>query len=111
MWGKVFSCDSIPKPLLSTLLDQVKHNAAELTETTHFNCEAVGSFALRHPSAQDEVGGPAQASQVVGEQDGVLCLGAHLVKKQPYILEFNLVLTIIRKNCSLVGQTSPSPGK
>ena len=74
----MFSCDSIPKPLLSTLLDQVKHNAAELTETTHFNCEAVGSFALRHPSAQDEVGGPAQASQVVGEQDGVLCLGAHL---------------------------------
>ena len=48
------------------------------TETTHFNCEAVGSFALRHPPAQDEVGGSAQASQVVGEQDGVFCLSADL---------------------------------
>ena len=49
-----------------------------LKETTHFNCEAVCSFALWHPPAQDEVGGPAQASQVVGEQDGVLCLAADL---------------------------------
>ena len=46
--------------------------------TSYLDCEAVGSFALRHPPAQDEVGGPAQASQVVGEQDGVLCLAADL---------------------------------
>ena len=49
-----------------------------LKKPTNFNCEAVGSFALRHSPAQDEVGGSAQASQVVGEQDGVLCLGADL---------------------------------
>ena len=88
-----------------------------IEKTTHFNCEAIGGFALRHSPAQDEVGGPAQASQVVGEQDSVLRLRADLVKHlslelhSNHILEFNLLLTIIRKNCSLVGQTSPSPGK
>ena len=51
-----------------------------IEKTTHFNCEAIGGFALRHSPAQDEVGGPAQASQVVGEQDSVLRLRADLVK-------------------------------
>ena len=62
----MFSGDCVPKPLLSALLFQMK-NTPEVKETTHFNCEAVCSFALWHPPAQDEVGGPAQAGEVVSK--------------------------------------------
>ena len=62
----MFSGDCVPKPLLSTLLLKME-NTQEVSETTHLNCEAVSSFALWHPPAQDEVGGSAQPGEVVSK--------------------------------------------
>ena len=46
--------------------------------TSHLDCEAVGSFALGHPPAQDQVGGAAKTHEVVRQEHRVLCLRSHL---------------------------------
>ena len=59
--------------------------------TSHLDREAVGSFALRHPPAQDQVGGPTQAGEVVGKKDRVLRLRPNLGEEEVKHVNLNQV--------------------
>ena len=58
--------------------------------TSYLDCEAVGSFALGHPPAQDQVGGAAKTHQVICQEDRVLCLRSHL---RPEVLTLSVGVT------------------